>query len=228
VGKVVDCLKGFTPKPGDAVFLPGGTVHSMGGDLLVFEVQQNNDVTYRLFDWGHVDSRTGQTRELQIEQGLASIDFSGAAIGLKVPGMVGTSVDQVIACMDFEARPAGLVVPSREPASESWAPATLTIVESTGGVIAPAVAAGPPVLREELFQCEYFFTCRSSGQVPFSVGTDGAMRVLVCTEGAGQLEHLGECYAMAKGDVLLLPAAVGACVFRPMDDVQLLEIGVPE
>ena len=227
-GKVVDCLEHFTPKAGDAVFLPGGTVHALGGDVLVFEVQQNNDVTYRLFDWDHVDPRTGRTRALQIEQGLASIDFSGAAAGLKVPGLVGTSVDQVIACLDFETYPAGLVVPTLEPSAEALAPPSLTIAESTGGVIAPSVAGEPPVRRERLFQCDHFFTRRSSGRAPFAVGTAGAMRVLVCTEGAGQVEHFAERYAMGKGDVLLLPAAVGACVFRPLDEVQLLEIGVPE
>jgi len=39
------------PQPGDAVFLPAGTVHTLGGDVVVFEVQQNSDVTFRLYDW---------------------------------------------------------------------------------------------------------------------------------------------------------------------------------
>jgi mannose-6-phosphate isomerase len=48
---VADHLVGFTPKPGDGVFLPAGTVHALGGDVVVFEVQQNSDVTFRLYDW---------------------------------------------------------------------------------------------------------------------------------------------------------------------------------
>jgi mannose-6-phosphate isomerase len=47
---VADRLACFTPTLGDAVFLPGGTVHSLGGDIVVFEVQQNSDVTFRLYD----------------------------------------------------------------------------------------------------------------------------------------------------------------------------------
>ena len=57
-GSVADYLACFHPKPGDAVFLPAGTVHSLGGGVVVFEVQQNSDVTFRLFDWNHVDPKT--------------------------------------------------------------------------------------------------------------------------------------------------------------------------
>lgn len=75
-GKVEDHLSSFTPVPGDAVYIPGGTVHSMGGGVVVFEVQQNSDTTFRLFDWNHIDAKTGQPRPLQIDQALACIDFS--------------------------------------------------------------------------------------------------------------------------------------------------------
>src|ERR1700683_2152207 len=49
-GAVADQLASFTPKLGDGVFIPAGTVHSLR-DLVVFEVQENSDVTFRLFDW---------------------------------------------------------------------------------------------------------------------------------------------------------------------------------
>jgi mannose-6-phosphate isomerase len=45
-------------RPGDAVFIPAGTVHTLGSGVVVFEVQQNSDVTFRLYDWGHVDAKT--------------------------------------------------------------------------------------------------------------------------------------------------------------------------
>ena len=53
-------------------------------------------------------------------------------------------------------------------------------------------------------------------------------RVLVCIAGEGQLEHDGAIYAVGKGDVLLLPAVVGACVFQPRSAVSLLELSLPE
>ncbi|MEO8340027.1 MAG: type I phosphomannose isomerase catalytic subunit [Nitrospirota bacterium] len=75
-GDVADRLTFFTPKAGDAVFIPAGTVHSLGGGIVVFEVQQNSDVTFRLYDWDHVDAKTGQPRALQVDQALACIDFA--------------------------------------------------------------------------------------------------------------------------------------------------------
>jgi mannose-6-phosphate isomerase len=84
-GTVADQLAYFTPKPGDAVFLPAGTVHTLGGGVVVFEVQQNSDVTFRLYDWGHLDAKTGQPRPLQTEQALASIDYAAGGAGLVEP-----------------------------------------------------------------------------------------------------------------------------------------------
>lgn len=74
--EVQNHLSSFTPKPGDAVFIPAGTVHTLGGNVVVFEVQQNSDVTFRLFDWNHVDAKTGQPRELQVAQALECINYS--------------------------------------------------------------------------------------------------------------------------------------------------------
>ena len=85
-----------------------------------------------------------------------------------------------------------------------------------------------PVLRERLFLCEHFGLWRLRGESPFTVGAAGTPRVLVCIAGDGQLEHDGANYAVGKGDVLLLPAVVGACVFRPRSAVSLLEIALPE
>ena len=82
---VPGCLASFMPKPGDAVFLPAGTVHALGGDVVVFEVQQNSDVTFRLYDWDHVDAKTGKPRPLQVDQAFACIDFEGSAGGLVAP-----------------------------------------------------------------------------------------------------------------------------------------------
>ena len=67
------------------ILLPHGTVHAIGPDVVLFEVQQNSDVTFRLYDWDHVDGKTGQPRELQVDQALACIDFGKCAGGLVAP-----------------------------------------------------------------------------------------------------------------------------------------------
>jgi mannose-6-phosphate isomerase len=175
-GTVAAHLACLTPKPGEAVFLSAGTVHSLGGDLVVFEIQQNSDVTFRLYDWDHVDAKTGKPRALQVEKALA--------------------------CVDFAEGPVGRVTP---------------MVETT-----------TPVERERLFNCEHFVLWRLRGQSPFTVGAVGIPRILVCIEGTGQVEHGGATYAVGKGDVFVLPAAIGTCVFRPHGAVKVLEIALPD
>jgi mannose-6-phosphate isomerase len=56
-GAVANQLAYFKPTRGDGIFIPAGTIHSLR-DLAVFEVQENSDVTFRLYDWDHVDAKT--------------------------------------------------------------------------------------------------------------------------------------------------------------------------
>jgi mannose-6-phosphate isomerase len=86
-GTVPDELADFTPIPGDAVLVPAGTVHSLA-DVVVFEIQQNSDVTFRIYDWNHIDPRTLQLRPLQVEKALACIDFRQGAIAPLNPRMI--------------------------------------------------------------------------------------------------------------------------------------------
>jgi mannose-6-phosphate isomerase len=57
------------------MFLPSGRVHAIGDGLVIFEIQQNSDTTYRVFDWNRI-GLDGKPRELHIPQSLASIDFN--------------------------------------------------------------------------------------------------------------------------------------------------------
>ena len=173
---VADHLASFTPKPGDGVFLQAGTVHALGGGLVVFEVQENSDVTFRLYDWDRIDAQTGRPRALQVDQALACIDFT----------------------------------------------------QNSVGPVAPVVETTKPVLRERLFGCEHFCLWRHCGETSFSVGAAATPRVLVCVAGAGKLQHQDAIHDVGKGDVFLLPAAVGSCAFRPIGTVSLLEIALPE
>jgi mannose-6-phosphate isomerase len=73
-GTVADCFHRVPVKTGDAMFLPSGRVHAIGAGLVIFEVQQNSDTTYRVFDWNRVD-KNGKARDLHVKESLASIDF---------------------------------------------------------------------------------------------------------------------------------------------------------
>ena len=83
-GIVPDLLTSFTPKPGDSILIEAGTVHALG-DTVVFEVQENSDVTFRLYDWDRVDAKTGQHRALQVEEALACIDLARGPLSPGVP-----------------------------------------------------------------------------------------------------------------------------------------------
>ena len=60
------------------------------------------------------------------------------------------------------------------------------------------------------------------------VGKEALPRVLVCIEGAGELESNNNLFSLTKGEVMLLPAVSGACPFVPKGNVILLEIALPE
>jgi mannose-6-phosphate isomerase len=88
-GTVADCLHQFEPRSGDCLFLPAGTVHAVGGGVLMAEVQQTSDATFRLFDWNRRDA-SGKGRDLHIEQALASIHWkSGPVQPTRATGYVG-------------------------------------------------------------------------------------------------------------------------------------------
>jgi mannose-6-phosphate isomerase len=73
-GNVAECFHRVNVRAGDAMFLPSGRVHALGAGLVIFEIQQNSDTTYRVFDWNRL-GLDGKPRELHIPQSLASIDF---------------------------------------------------------------------------------------------------------------------------------------------------------
>ncbi len=72
-GAAVGCLRKVAAIPGTTFLIPAGTVHALGAGVLVYEVQQPSDVTYRLDDWGRVDA-AGRARDLHLDAGLAVVN----------------------------------------------------------------------------------------------------------------------------------------------------------
>jgi mannose-6-phosphate isomerase len=134
-GSVADRLACFHPQSGDAVFLPAGTVHSLGGNVVVLEVQQNSDVTFRLYDWNRVDTKTGEPRSLQVDRALACVDYTECRGGLVAPIVEATSPvqrERLFQCDQF--------LLSRVCAESSFAvgapgvPRVLVCVDGTGQI----------------------------------------------------------------------------------------------
>lgn len=78
-GETDRVLHSFHPEPGDCVFIPAGTVHALGAGLVIAEIQQSSDTTFRLFDWNRVGA-DGKPRALHIEQSLAVSDYESGPV----------------------------------------------------------------------------------------------------------------------------------------------------
>jgi mannose-6-phosphate isomerase len=76
---IEDCFQKFTAEEKNTFFIPAGVPHSIGGGMVVCEVQQYCDLTYRVYDYGRLDG-AGKPRQLHVEKALDVIDFSGRKI----------------------------------------------------------------------------------------------------------------------------------------------------
>ena len=90
---------------GDTLFVPAGTPHTIGGGMVICEIQEYSDLTYRVYDYGRVDAN-GKPRELHIEKALEVMKFGSRAGGkvtpLPLPG-AGATRSLLVACKFFGA-----------------------------------------------------------------------------------------------------------------------------
>jgi mannose-6-phosphate isomerase len=93
-GAVADCVHAIAAKTGDSLFVPSGRIHALGKGLLVYEIQQNSDTTYRVFDWNRV-GLDGAPRTLHVGPSLESIDFTDIEPGF------GDGRDELASCEYF-------------------------------------------------------------------------------------------------------------------------------
>jgi mannose-6-phosphate isomerase len=89
-GSVEDLLARREVKAGDFVWVPAGTIHAIGPGIVLAEIQQTSDLTYRLYDWDRA-GLDGKPRELHVEEGLEAANFSKE---LPAPGGRGKTADE--------------------------------------------------------------------------------------------------------------------------------------
>lgn len=98
-GAFEGCLKQIPVFPGDVINIPAGLVHAIGAGIILAEVQQNSDTTYRVYDYERVDAN-GKKRPLHIEKALDVIDFNATGRNEKVEGLpVKLGVESQKRCM---------------------------------------------------------------------------------------------------------------------------------
>ncbi len=95
-----DLLHVIQPAAGDCIFIPAGTVHAIGAGLVVAEIQQSSDVTFRLFDWNRVDAN-GQPRPLHLEEGLAAARCNGPVEPVRKQPTDDPAVKRLVDCAYF-------------------------------------------------------------------------------------------------------------------------------
>ena len=128
-GRFEETLARHDAREGLTLFIPGGLVHAIGEDVLIYEVQQSSNTTYRLYDWGRVGAN-GKPRQLHVAESLETIDFS-----LPVP-----ESREAVSCPFFNFRPVE-ADGALEVASD---PATFTavyIVNEQRSILVPAGCA---------------------------------------------------------------------------------------
>jgi mannose-6-phosphate isomerase len=116
-GTIVDRAQYLPVNAGDSIFMRPGTIHALGPGLLIYEVQQTSDLTYRVFDWNR--PQTGR-RVLHIEKSLAVADPSAVGAVRPLPALAANDCQTLVACPYFTL---DLVVAETE-----------TLALNTGGV----------------------------------------------------------------------------------------------
>ena len=87
-GTVASLVPQISVVQGDSIFIPSGRLHAIGAGLLIYEIQQNSDTTYRVFDWNRM-GLDGKPRSLHVEESLRCIDFTDTAPSLATVGSDG-------------------------------------------------------------------------------------------------------------------------------------------
>lgn len=84
---------------GDTLFINPGTIHALGPGLLIYEIQQTSDITYRVYDWGRPET---ETRKLHIEKATAVSNPNAASLPVKPPQMDDGEVKTLTQCQYFQ------------------------------------------------------------------------------------------------------------------------------
>ena len=106
-GRCEEVLHSFEPRAGDCVFIPAGTVHAIGAGLVVAEIQESSDVTYRLFDWNRTGP-DGRPRPLHLDAGLEAVTRFEPVAPVRPVATADPTSRRLVACDHFvfdEVRP---------------------------------------------------------------------------------------------------------------------------
>ena len=155
-GTCADLLNRVPVDVGQCHFLPSGMCHAIGAGLVIAEIQQPSDTTYRVFDWNRTDAATGKSRQLHIEEAMESIHFDDA------PPAPPTTLGRLVDAPEFKVDK-GHRTPGCEVLLKTGTMQVLMILTGSGRMIAESVepvafTAGQtllvPAACEAVMHCE--------------------------------------------------------------------------
>ncbi|MGG1514210.1 type I phosphomannose isomerase catalytic subunit [Paenibacillus oryzisoli] len=130
-GRIMDCLQEVPVEAGDSFYIPAGTVHALGAGVLVAEIQQNSDTTYRLYDYNR-PGLDGKLRELHIEDSLNVIAYEGSGSTRMKTGQEAPGTWLTLAQSPFFTVEKGLVGPRWELSTTADSFVILVVAEGSG------------------------------------------------------------------------------------------------
>lgn len=133
-GTVADAVHHLPVRAGDFIFVPSGRLHAIGAGLLIIEIQQNSDTTYRVFDWNRM-GLDGRPRALHVEESLQCIDYTDTA-----PQMGQSDGPVLVSCPYFKVERCNLTAGQWMCWGEPGEFSILTVVEGSA-------AAGDETLK---------------------------------------------------------------------------------
>ena len=98
-GTILDTVQSIEVKAGDTLFMSPGTIHALGPGMLIYEIQQTSDITYRVYDWGRPQT---ETRKLHIDKALAVSNPSATTSVLSAPQVNDGEVKTLTQCQYFQ------------------------------------------------------------------------------------------------------------------------------
>ncbi|MFN9441686.1 MAG: type I phosphomannose isomerase catalytic subunit [Planctomycetota bacterium] len=166
-----ELLWAFRPEVGDVIHIPPGTVHAVGPDLVVFEVQQNSDVTYRLHDWGR-----GREVHVQKAVSVARVESASGARPVVAPTPLPDGGTQLIATADFRVRRYTLRQPLQLAGDGRFC--AVTVVGGTGALAWPGGSGAAALVLGPGDTALVPACCPRFDLIP-----NASMNVLVCDPG---------------------------------------------
>jgi len=133
-GTCAEMLQRVPVEVGQCHFLPSGTCHAIGKGLVIAEIQQPSDTTYRVFDWNRVDAKTGLPRQLHIDEAIESIHFDDDSTP------AATTIGRLVDAPEFKVDK-GHQIPGCEVLLERGRMRVLVILSGSGHILSKTAEA---------------------------------------------------------------------------------------